>query len=144
MDKRRVYGLGVGLLWSLGLIWFFGSATPAWATIAAAPPAPTLSSPSLDISSSDIPLEKIDQFVSAYLQVVQLVEDRSEALQRAETEAESTRLQRAAQAEAFDLIKAVGLSQQDYWQLLGLANSDSEFRDRVLSQLEEQDRSFSP
>ncbi|MEM6521251.1 MAG: DUF4168 domain-containing protein, partial [Cyanobacteria bacterium P01_C01_bin.70] len=54
-----------------------------------------------------------------------------------QTEAESLQLQRAIETEAFDLIQAAGLSQQDYFQLLGLANTDPEFRDRVLAQLEE-------
>ena len=45
----------------------------------------------------------------------------------------------ATQAEAYGLIEAAGLTRQTYWQLLGLANSDAEFRDRVLAQLEERD-----
>ncbi|MEM1311821.1 MAG: DUF4168 domain-containing protein, partial [Cyanobacteria bacterium P01_H01_bin.153] len=72
-----------------------------------------------------------------YLSVVALIDERAEELQRAQTETESLQLQRAIETEAFDLIQAAGLSQQDYFQLLGLANTDPEFRDRVLAQLEE-------
>ncbi|NER80350.1 MAG: DUF4168 domain-containing protein [Leptolyngbya sp. SIO1D8] len=114
--------------------------SPAWAEAAPseAPQSPSLTS--TDLNAADIPAEKIDQFVSAYLQVVDLIEERSEDLQRAETEADSLRLQKAIQVAAFQLIEASGLTRSDYWQLLGLANTDPEFRDRVLAQLEERDR----
>ena len=91
------------------------------------------------ISAVDIPAEKVDQFVSAYLSVTQLIEERGQDLQRAETEAESLQLERTVETDAIDLIKASGLTQQDYFQLLGLAYTDPEFRDRVLAQLEERD-----
>jgi hypothetical protein len=93
----------------------------------------------MELNATDIPSEKVDQFVAAYLDVVQLIDERGEALQRAETEAESLRIQQSIQAEAFQLIEERGLTRQDYWQLLGLANTDPEFRDRVLAQLEERD-----
>lgn len=99
----------------------------------AAPPAASAT----ELNATDIPSEKVDQFVSAYLSVAHLIDDRSEDLQRAETETESRQLQRAIEAAAFGLIEDTGLSRQDYFQLLGLANTDPEFRDRVLAQLEE-------
>lgn len=94
---------------------------------------------STELNATDIPSEKVDQFVSAYLSVAALIDDRGEDLQRAETETESLRLQRAIESDAFELIQAAGLTRQDYFQLLGLANTDPEFRDRVLAQLEERD-----
>jgi len=127
-----IAGLAIGLWW--------GSAIAVLADDASED-ATTQPSPSTtELNATDIPSEKVDQFVSAYLKVVELIDDRTEELQRAETEAESARLQRSIQSEAFDLIEAAGLSRQDYWQLLGLANTDPEFRDRVLAQLEEQDQ----
>lgn len=130
----------IGLI-GLALSCFFLCTTPsAWAEALPevdTPPSLTLST---ELSATDIPSEKVDQFVSAYLQVVELIDNRSEELQRAETESESRRLQQAIQIAAFDLIEDAGLTRQDYWQLLGLANTDSEFRDRVLAQLEERDR----
>ena len=92
-----------------------------------------------ELDATNIPSEKVEQFVSAYLSVAELVDERGEDLQRAETETESLRLQHAIEDEAFDLIRTAGLTQQDYFQLLGLANTDPEFRDRVLAQLDEQD-----
>lgn len=96
--------------------------------------------PSAELNAADIPSEKVNQFVSAYLGIAELIDDRSEDLQQAQTEAESQRLQRAIENRAFDLMQAEGLTRQEYFQLLGLANSDAEFRDRVLAQLEESGR----
>lgn len=87
--------------------------------------------------ASDIPTETVSQFVEAYLKVVDLVEQREIDLQRAETEAVSLQIQREIQAEAFGLIEAAGLTRQQYWQLLSLANVDPNFRERVLAQVEE-------
>jgi hypothetical protein len=87
--------------------------------------------------ASDIPSETVSQFVTAYLAVVELIEQREADLQRAETEAESLQKQREIQAQAFQLIQETGLTRQQYWQLLGLANADADFRERVLAQVEE-------
>ena len=143
--QRYTYGnrqrLLIASLVGLVMSWLCLYMPPsAWAETlpeAASLPSPALSA---ELSAKDIPSEKVDQFVSAYLQVVELIDTRSEELQRAETEADSRRLQQAIQIDAFNLIEAAGLTRQDYWQLLGLANTDPEFRDRVLAQLEERDR----
>ncbi|GAB4374100.1 MAG: hypothetical protein Kow00121_18070 [Elainellaceae cyanobacterium] len=91
--------------------------------------------PGLDASA--ISSEKVSQFVNAYLQVVALLEQRESDLQAAETESESLQMQREVQAEAIELIKATGLTLQEYLQLLGLANIDPEFGERVAAQLQE-------
>jgi hypothetical protein len=134
--KRLLTIAVAALVWVCGL----GQGAAAWADetapeSAAAP----LPMPSTELNATDIPSEKVDQFVSAYLSVAELIDDRGEDLQRAETETESRRLQQAIENEAFGLIQESGLTQQDYFQLLGLANTDPEFRDRVLAQLEERD-----
>lgn len=90
-----------------------------------------------DIQVDDISSEKISQFVRAYVQVVELIDQREVELQQAETELESLRIQHDIVAEAFSKIEATGLSQQEYLQLLGLANIDPEFGDRIATQLEE-------
>lgn len=89
------------------------------------------------LTANDISSEKVSQFVQAYLQVVALIDQRENDLQSAETESESLRIQQEIQTEAFSLITQAGLTQTEYWQLLGLANSDMEFRERILAQLEE-------
>ncbi|MGD1861422.1 MAG: DUF4168 domain-containing protein [Leptolyngbyaceae cyanobacterium] len=114
----------------------FGGAI-AWADEAPEASSPPPAAAATELNATDIPSEKVDQFVSAYLSVVELIDQRTEELQRTQTEAESSQLQRAIEAEAFNLIQGAGLSQRDYFQLLGLANTDPEFRDRVLAQLEE-------
>jgi hypothetical protein len=86
---------------------------------------------------NDISSEKINQFVRAYLQVIDLVQSREAELQQAETEAESQRIQQDLLAAAQSLIEETGLTQQEYLQLLGLANIDPEFGERIAIQLEE-------
>ncbi|MGP1387505.1 MAG: DUF4168 domain-containing protein [Thainema sp.] len=90
-----------------------------------------------DIQVDDISSEKISQFVQAYVQVVELIDQREAELQQAETESESLRIQHDIVAEAFSQIEETGLSQQEYLQLLGLANIDPEFGERIATQLEE-------
>ena len=121
-------------------VFLFGSLcfpSAAWADESAEASASTAIEPVTELNATDIPSEKVDQFVSAYLGVAALIEESTADIQRAETEAESLQLQRAVESEAFTLIQDSGLTRQDYFQLLGLANTDPEFRDRVLAQLEE-------
>ncbi len=120
----------------LGLVWI-ATITPVWAdptTVDWVEQQPALSTP---VDATDIPSEQVNQFVDAYLQVVALIDARDEDLKRAATESESLQIQQTTQAEAYGLIEATGLTRQTYWQLLGLANSDAEFRDRILAQLDE-------
>ncbi|WP_081972781.1 DUF4168 domain-containing protein [Leptolyngbya sp. KIOST-1] len=87
--------------------------------------------------ASDIPSETVSRFVRAYIAVVKLIESRELSLQRVETDTESRQMQQEIQAAALELIQANGLTLSAYWELLGLANSDPEFRDRVLAQIDE-------
>lgn len=89
------------------------------------------------VDPSNIPSEKVNQFVHACLQVVALIERREGELQGAETESESLRIQQEIEAEALDIIEAAGLTRQEYLQLLGLANTDPEFGERIAVQLQE-------
>ncbi len=87
--------------------------------------------------ASDIPSETVSRFVEAYLAVVELIESKEASLQRAETDTESQQMQEEIQRQAMGVIQDHGLTLQAYWELLGLANSDDEFRERVLAQVEE-------
>ncbi len=99
------------------------------------PPTEQLVLPSLDADS--IPSERINQFVRAYLQVIDLIERRSGEMDAAETEAESLRIQQEITTEAFTIIENGGLTRQEYLQMLSLANLDPEFGERVAAQLQE-------
>ncbi len=128
----RMVSLGAVILLLLGL------STPAIAVSlspAADEPAPAASSTQPD--ANDIPSETVSRFVNAYMAVVKLIESRELGLQRVETDTESRQMQQEIQAAALDLIQANGLTLSAYWELLGLANSDPEFRDRVLAQIDE-------
>lgn len=91
----------------------------------------------LGLDPNNIPSEKVSQFVHACLQVVELIEQREGELQGAETESESLRVQQEIEAEALAIIEQAGLTRQEYLQLLGLANTDPEFGERIAVQLQE-------
>lgn len=131
------------ILWAaIALILWLNWLTPAWAADAPdsieSPPAITAPAPS-SFSASDISAEKVSQFVRAYLQVLRLIDRREPELQAAETESESLRIQQEIEAEAYGAIAAAGLSEAEYLQLLGLANTDAEFGERIAAQLQEVD-----
>ncbi|MGA7937221.1 MAG: DUF4168 domain-containing protein, partial [Kovacikia sp.] len=88
------------------------------------------------LDPSNIPSEKVSQFVHACLQVVALIERREGELQGAETESESLRIEQEIEAEALATIEKAGLTRQEYLQLLGLANTDPEFGERIAVQLQ--------
>lgn len=103
------------------------------------PPAPDLETANKSASANDIASEKVSQFVQAYLQVLSLVEQREPIVQAAETQLEASQLEREIEAEAWTLVEKTGLTRQEYLQLLGLANSDTEFGERIAAQLQEAD-----
>lgn len=90
-----------------------------------------------DLDSNNIPSEKVNQFVQACLQVITLIERREGDLQATVTEAEAARIEQEIEAEALAVIERNGLTRQEYLQLLGLANTDPEFGERVAVQLQE-------
>ena len=134
---KLVSSLVIALFLWLGLNWFaVGLADPVPASSNPSPPAEQSPSPR-GVDSSNIPSEKVSQFVSACLQVVALIDRREGSLQGAETESESLRVEQEIEAEALAIIQQAGLTRQEYVQLLGLANTDPEFGERVAVQLQE-------
>lgn len=127
---------------AIALILWLSWLTPTWAIDAPdsieLPPALTSPTPS-SFSASDISAEKVSQFVQAYLQVLRLIDRREPELQAVETESESLQIQQEIEAEAYGAIAAAGLSESEYLQLLGLANTDAEFGERIAAQLQEVD-----
>ncbi len=87
--------------------------------------------------SADISSETLNRFVTAYRQVLNLVEKRADELHRAETESTLLRMQRDLENEAIAIIENTGLTWQEYLQLLSLANSDAELSERIVTQLQE-------
>lgn len=94
------------------------------------------------LDADDISSEKVNQFVRSYLRVVDLMEQREGDIQAAETDSESNRIRQEIESEAFSIIQSAGLTPQEYLQLLGLANTDPEFGDRIVTQLQESSESF--
>lgn len=97
-----------------------------------------LSPTSIALDANTISSEKISQFVRAYWQVLALLGRREAQLHAAETSAQSQRLEQEIAAEAITIIESAGLTQSEYLQLLTLANTDSEFGERVATQLQEE------
>lgn len=118
-------GLGLSLAWADS-----PPATPVTEEVEAA---------NKSASASDIASEKVSQFIQSYLQVLSLVEQREPILQAAETQLEASQLEREIELEAWGLVEKNGLTRQEYLQLLGLANSDTEFGERIAAQLQEAD-----
>lgn len=142
------WGRAIALLLCVSLCWGLlasglGLVAPA---LAASDETPTASEdlvstpPPTNPATEDISTEKVSQFVRAYLQVLALMDEREGDLQAAETQLESLRLQQELEAEAFAIIQDSGLTLQEYLQLLGLANTDPEFGERVATQLQEPSR----
>lgn len=121
---------------------FWGSVIPAGlaATAPVSEDAPAIEQPApvrSNLGAEDISSEKVSQFVHAYLKVLALVEQREGDLQAAETQLESLRVQQEIETEAFATIESAGLTWQEYLQLLGLANTDPEFGEQIVTQLQE-------
>lgn len=134
------------LLYSLGIltVWFVVIHPPfalaAEAPVPKEPPAtaqPPVAPSRSVVDPSSIPSEKVSEFVHACLQVVALIERREGELQGAETESESLRVEQEIESEALAIIEKAGLTRQEYLQLLGLANTDPEFGERIAVQLQE-------
>ena len=146
---RHAHSVFLGFLVSL-LLWFVAIDQPhalaaAPSTLAATSSASTLSSEATEqvapsrsvVDPSSIPSEKVSEFVHACLQVVALIERREGELQGSETESESLRVEQEIESEALAIIGKAGLTRQEYLQLLGLANTDPEFGERIAVQLQE-------
>ncbi len=132
-------GLKIGLI---ALMLWLGLSLQAvsWARpviVSAAPFIEQITPSRSGIDPIDIPSEKVNQFVQSYLQVVDLIERREGELQGAETDSESHRIAQDIEKEAVTIIEAAGLTRQEYVQLLGLANNDPEFGERIAMQLQE-------
>ncbi|MEO0457315.1 MAG: DUF4168 domain-containing protein [Cyanobacteria bacterium P01_A01_bin.114] len=134
--RLLIGGLLVTMLWSLP------SRAEALSTDSmnepvGSPPLVTQTTSQSPPQTTDIPSEKISQFAQAYIQVVGLINERGRELQQAETEAESLQIEQSIQSEAFRLMREHDLQVAEYLQLLGLANQDDDFRDRILAEIEE-------
>lgn len=87
--------------------------------------------------SGSISSEKVSQFASAYMGIVDLISGRSEELQQAETAEEYNQLEQELEAAAIEIIQETGLTPPEYLQLLTLADTDAEFSERVATQIQD-------
>lgn len=136
---QQIWAYGQALVrWGLGLLLVLGLVTgglgayggSVWA--ATAPETP-------ELTTSDISAEKISQFAQAYRQVIALIDSREAELRSAETQAEALQIEQDIETAALATIEATGLTGPEYLQLLGLANTDPELSQRIVTQLQESD-----
>jgi hypothetical protein len=135
---RNLFALGFSILFSLlcSVGWMEGAIAQSSSPQDVRDVEQTMPPPAR-LDANTISSEKLSQFTQAYLKVVDLIERREGELQAAETELESERMQTEIEAAALKEIEAVGLTLQEYLQLLGFANIDAEFGERVTAQLQE-------
>lgn len=147
--RKAIFPKAVACAIALLLVFAFACAgSPPWALadsrLEDSPGTPppeaieSLSPTSISLDANTISSEKIRQFVSAYVQVLALLGRREAQLHAAETAAESQRLEGEIAAEAIAIIENAGLTQSEYLKLLALANTDTEFGERVATQLQEE------
>lgn len=89
------------------------------------------------VDSGTISSEKVSQFANAYIGIVDLISGRSEELQQAETAEEYNQLEQELEAAAIEIIQETGLTPPEYLQLLTLADTDTEFSERVATQIQD-------
>lgn len=133
MTRQGLIG-AIAICWGLLMFLLPGL---AWADEAPT----TTEMPNLGISeitdSGAISSEKVSQFANAYMGIVDLISGRSEELQQAETAEEYSQLEQELEAAAIEIIQETGLTPPEYLQLLTLADTDTEFSERVATQIQD-------
>lgn len=129
-----------GLIRAIAVCWgLLMLMTPglAWADEAPASTAMPDRNLSEIVDSGTISSEKVSQFANAYIGIIDLISGRSEELQQAETAAEYNQIERELEAAAIEIIQETGLTQPEYLQLLTLADTDTDFSERVAIQIQD-------
>ena len=80
--------------------------------------------------------EKVDQFVTAYVEVQKINQDYSAQLQAAAEPERATELQQEAQRKMQQAVTESGLTVPEYQQIASIAGQDAELRERIQNELE--------
>lgn len=80
--------------------------------------------------------EKVDQFVTAYVEVQKINREYSAQLQAAAEPEQATELQQEAQTKMQKAVTDSGLTVSEYQQIASLANQDAELRERIQEELQ--------
>lgn len=102
---------------------------PALASAEAASTQPA--TPATQQTQVQVSEEKIDQFVTAYVEVQKINKEYSEQLQTAEEPEKATELQQEAQTKMQKAVTDTGLTIPEYQQIASLAGQDAELRSRI-------------
>lgn len=79
--------------------------------------------------------EKVDQFVTAYVEVQKISQDYSAKLQATEEPEKATELQQEAQTKMQKAVTKSGLSVPEYQQIASLAGQNPELRARIQEEM---------
>lgn len=85
--------------------------------------------------TADISEEKVDKFVTAYVEVQKISQDYSAKLQAAEEPEKATELQQEAQTKMQKAVTKSGLSVPEYQQIASLAGQNPELRARIEAEM---------
>ena len=133
--KSTCISLMAGILFVIGLT-AAGVGLPATVLAEGEPSQAPQTAPVLS-GSPDITADQVDRFAQAYLQILQLLDEREPELPAAQTNAEALKVEQSIEADAIAAIENVGLTLPEYMQILELASRDAAFRDKVLGSLDE-------
>lgn len=88
-------------------------------------------------TQAQIPDEKVEQFVEAYVEVQKINRDYSEQLQSTEVPEKATELQQEAQTKMQEAVTDSGLTIPEYQQIATRAGQDQELRNRIQQKMAE-------
>ncbi len=94
-------------------------------------PAPT------GLTAEEVSDEQVQQLATALLQIEPMLRSASESLSEAESDEQRQQIAANFEQQATQTVVTVGLTVEQYRQLIELANSDPEFGQRVAAQLDE-------
>lgn len=94
-------------------------------------PQTTTSTTPVTQAQPQISEEKVDQFVTAYVEVQKINQDYSEQLQAAEVPEKATELQQEAQTKMQEAVTDSGLTIPEYQQIASRAGQDQDLRARI-------------
>lgn len=103
------------------------------APLALAETAPQTTTPTAPATQAQpqISEEKVDQFVTAYVEVQKINQEYSEQLQATEVPEKATELQQEAQTKMQEAVTESGLTIPEYQQIASRAGQDQDLRTRI-------------
>lgn len=110
-------------------------ASPESNTGSATSPPPYQSQPDLD-RSDEFSDQAVEQFAAAYSRIFTIQQDLASRLKGIENRDEAKQMQREAQDEMLSVVKAQGMSVEDYNEVVAAMQADIVLRNRILDEMD--------